>query len=470
MNSREMSEISGIQVEVFPPLPTCEPVVRRSRPEFLRTLFRTLEDHQVRYCVLHSWEELPDVLTSDLDIAVHPEDVSRLPHVFWSLQNRGYTAVQTLNYFVNAYYFVFFWLDGEAIASAAIDVILEHRRGGLIEPSGESLVLNRQRPNAFWIPAPETEFLYLLGKKTWKRSVPANQAIRLKSLVQQLGVLAAERLSSRLFLGKLSSQVVEACTNGSIDALLRKVKGQTWATSLRRTPWKLTKYIFLDVLRRTRRWMQPTGLFVVVRGPDGVGKSTVIGHVLPMVSPAFRRYRLFHWRPNLLLRRTAPTDTSRPHSCPPRASWWSVAKLLGYVLDYWAGYLLVIRPLLAKSTLVVFDRYFDDILIDAKRYRYGGPLWVARILYLLIPKPDMVLTLDAPPEVVLGRKQEVTLQEVRRQRLLYCESRTGNSKHCVLDASAATEHVATDAARTIFDYLACRFKRQHTRWLVQSFD
>ncbi len=54
------------------------------------------------------------------------------------------------------------------------------------------------------------------------------------------------------------------------------------------------------------------------------------------------------------------------------------------------------------------DRHFLDILVDQRRYRYGGPLWLLRLIRRLIPKPDLVNLLDAPPKVLQARKQELS--------------------------------------------------------------
>ena len=217
-------------------------MLTQSRQDFLSTLFKELDISEIRYCVLHSWEELPENLSSDLDIAVHPGDAEKLASVFQVLRGKGYTPAQIFNYFVSAYYFVFFWFEGPVIRSVAIDVILEHRRGGLIVP-GEALVFGRRKQGIFWIPAPETEFTYLLAKKTWKGTAPARQVSRLGALVEQLGRPAAETLAGELFLGKLKIKVVEACTSGQLDELLRRIKTQTWKTSLTRNPFRLTAYL-----------------------------------------------------------------------------------------------------------------------------------------------------------------------------------------------------------------------------------
>ena len=99
----------------------------RSRPNFLSTLFRALDDAQIRYCVLHSWKGLPQELPSDLDIAVHPEDHGKLPWVFGPYSEKGYRSVQLFNYCVNAYYFIFFWVEGSISSCVAVDIIFEHR-------------------------------------------------------------------------------------------------------------------------------------------------------------------------------------------------------------------------------------------------------------------------------------------------------------------------------------------------------
>ena len=66
---------------------TPEPVKNHSEDSgsacrFLRSLFQLLNNSGVRYCVLHSWKELPEHLHTDLDMAVHPQDSSRLSWVF----------------------------------------------------------------------------------------------------------------------------------------------------------------------------------------------------------------------------------------------------------------------------------------------------------------------------------------------------------------------------------------------------
>jgi thymidylate kinase len=437
----------------------------RSRKEFLCTLFSALDRGGVRYCVLHSWEELPERLPSDLDIAVHPQDVPRLALALRFVKEKGYTPVQLFNYLVGGYGFFFLWIEGLVINSVTLDVIFEHRRGGLIAPSGERLVLGRRKHGLFWIPAPESEFTYLLAKKTWKAGISVRQANRLKAIVGQVGRAAAEKLSGELFLGSLRERVVEACASSRLDTMFAQLRMQTWKTSIVRHPFKLMAYVVSDATRRVRRWLEPTGLFIVFMGPDGVGKSTLIKYLVEAVSPVFRRQKVFHWRPMVLWQRYTARDTTSPHSLPPHSRYWSSVRLLAHLLDYWLGYCFLIRPLLARSGLVVFDRYFHDVLLDPKRYRFGGPLWLARFVSHLVPKPDLFFVLDAPVDIILARKREVLPEDLRCQRRAYANFATNVPMGRVIDATTSPDQMTVDVGEVVREYLARRFERRHAPWL-----
>ncbi len=89
-------------------------------------------------------------------------------------------------------------------------------------------------------------------------------------------------------------------------------------------------------------------------------------------------------------------------------------------LNWWAGWL---RGLAAASRggVLLFDRYHGDLLVDPRRYRYGAPLGWARLASRLMPQPDLVLFLDAGPDVLLARKQEVSREGLERSRQRYRE-------------------------------------------------
>jgi len=109
---------------------------------------------------------------------------------------------------------------------------------------------------------------------------------------------------------------------------------------------------------------------------------------------------------------------------------------------------------------VLNDRHFVDILVDPKRYRYGGPLWLTRLIWHLIPKPDLIILLDAPPEVLRARKQEISYEEIARQRGVYLSMVRTMQNGRVVDASQSFEHVAGQVSDIILQHLAMRIARR----------
>jgi thymidylate kinase len=431
---------------------------------FLRSLFRLLDEACIRYCVLHSWKDLPGHLLSDLDLVVHPQDGFRLPGVLRSLRSEGYSTIQCFNYYTNAYYFVFYWFEELNSKTAAVDIIFDHRRSGLVFSHGAEMVAGRRRYNEIWVPSPENEFRYLLVKKAWKGEASVAQSDRLRALVQELGLPTAEEIAAEFFRGRWKAQAVEACTTGSVEKQLGRSRAKFWWLSVSRRPFQLIGFLAAEGLRAVRRVFQPTGMLVAAVGPDGAGKSTVIAGLLKSFQRSFRLQRVFHWRPQVFAAQKNQGSVTDPHGKSPRGALLSMAALSACFFDYWFGYLFVIRPLLSKSCFVIFDRYFHDVLVDPKRYRYGGPQWFSQFLARLVPEPDMVMFLDSDPETVLTRKTELPVSEVRRQLEAYRGLQFQHAKEVVVRTDAGIRPTLRASASAVAEFLEQRLERRMRNW------
>ncbi len=156
---------------------------------------------------------------------------------------------------------------------------------------------------------------------------------------------------------------------------------------------------------------------IAISGVDGSGKSTVIEalragpHALPAA------VRVLDWG------RTQARSPGGPilnHARPPRAPWLSVLKLAVRGAQWWWTYYRTCRPWINQGGVILCDRfYFDDVLLDPLKYRYGGPLWLARQLRAWLPQPGVYILLDAPVAVLAARKQEVTVAEIGRLQAAY---------------------------------------------------
>ena len=315
----------------------------QSVSNFVRTLFRLLDESAVRYCVLHSWDQLPDHLSSDLDLAIHPDDKPAVPAILESLRQNGYTPYHWKNYATKGHSFYFFWTAGSTPHTVAVDIIFEHRRAGMIFASGEKLVSSRIRHRGFWIAAPEIEYSYLLAKKAVKGKASLSQALRLKKLVETLGREKAGEIAGEIFQPNVQARIVDACAHGSIDAELHTLNNNKSSRVFRTGDAPdLIRYWVGELRRAIWRSSERAGILLAFMGPDGAGKSTVIEGLTQEFAIPLRRRILFHWRPEVLARRRDNNPVTEPHGQRPRGILASMAYLSAVFADCWAGYLFVI--------------------------------------------------------------------------------------------------------------------------------
>jgi thymidylate kinase len=188
-------------------------------------------------------------------------------------------------------------------------------------------------------------------------------------------------------------------------------------------------------------------LKIVILGPDGAGKSSVIEGLIRRLDQGERVVKMRHLKPQIVFqRRCEPvTIVVDPHGKPPRSALTSVAKIFVWLMEEWYANLFQNK----KETLLICDRYYHDLLVDPKRYRYGGPMWTARLIGRLMPQPALWVLLDAPAEVLQARKQEVPPAETERQRQAYLAFVRVQRDHVIVDASQSLDRVIADVERAV---------------------
>ena len=186
---------------------------------------------------------------------------------------------------------------------------------------------------------------------------------------------------------------------------------------------------------------------IVILGPDGAGKSSVIQGLIGRLEQDGRIVKMRHLKPQILLRRrgAAVMIVVDPHGKPPRSALTSVVKILVWLMEEWYANLFQDD----RKTLLIYDRYYHDLLVDPLRYRYGGPMGAARLVGKMMPRPKLWLLLDAPAEILQARKQEVSLEETERQRSAYRAFVQGQKDHAIVDAAQPLDKVIADVERIV---------------------
>jgi hypothetical protein len=226
-----------------------------------------------------------------------------------------------------------------------------------------------------------------------------------------------------------------------------------------RRPTSGVTVLWLNTARVLKRLRYPTGVFVVLAGPDGSGKSLLADGLVASCGPLFRRVTRRHWRPGLLpplgtLLRREPGDPTQPHARPPHGKGLSLAVLGYYWLDFFLGGWLVLWQFRSRTGLVVMERGWSDIIVDPRRYRLDVPQRFVRALGRLLLQPDAVFVLAADPQVLFSRKPELTPGELERQNAAWRDvswNRTRDVWH--LDAAREPEELLQEARERIVGHL-----------------
>jgi thymidylate kinase len=278
---------------------------------------------------------------------------------------------------------------------------------------------------------------------------------------KQFAEMFGDRLAHALVddLAQERWSVVEARTGAMRRSLvLRRCLREPVATgaSMWREMWR--------VLGRLRR---PPGMVVVLLGADGCGKSSVATRLIADLCDTFApdKGSRVHWKPAVLSRqrRAERPPTTDPHGQSPRGRLASLGALLFHWCEFFLGAWTQFLPVRFRNGLVLVDRYHYDFLVDPRRYRLRVGEGFVRLLFGAIPAPDLVFLLDAPPEVLRARKQEVAPAETQRQREAYLALAHRLPEARIVDAAQPLEVVVRDIAGQILRFLAARQEQRRLR-------
>lgn len=212
---------------------------------------------------------------------------------------------------------------------------------------------------------------------------------------------------------------------------------------------------FKNIFRIAKRIVMPTGLAIGFLGPDGSGKSTIIDSIAKSHLP-FRRIDNFHLKPFKLKNHHKKKCSNNPHEFPTYGIVKSYFKLMYFVFQYNIGWIKNIFLIKRKSSLIIFDRYYDDLLVDSKRYRFGGSIKLAQWARNFIPRPEIYIILTTDANVINKRKQEVSFEELKRQIIEY--RKLGKLKNYFnVDVNRAPDEIVDEVVTLIMKKLHGRY-------------
>ncbi len=399
--------------------------------DILRNIFSELDRRGVTFAMIHGRDIFNgNTSISDVDIVFDESPTKTLSSILYEMQRKGaFRIVQCLHYDVSeCYYYILSINDEERISFLHLDCMYDPAGiNGYFFPAPELLV-NLRKDNEVPSPSIAAEFLYLVIKKARKGKLDRATKSDIETLFS-FDRSACLGLLAKYLDPEAVAKIVAYIENGTMDepGALEEIHRQ-WQQHgpARKTSIRIRRLAH-DVIRKIHRIIKPSGIFIVFLGPDGSGKSTIAEGVLAKSYDGFRKTFHFHWRPELLPRPGGKHKSSDHDGAPEPALeskyglFMSLIRFSYYYGDFILGYWIRIYPRKAATSLVIGERYYYDILVHPERYGFSLPAWVYRVLIYFVPKPDMTILLSNEAEVIAERKDELPVEEIRRQLNAYRE-------------------------------------------------
>ncbi len=445
----------------------------------LKVVLHALNESNCRYALIHNAQNLERAVLSDVDIAFdcNPNEVL-LPILNRLSETGNVQIIQCLHYEIPHGYYYILKIGNRFPCFLHLDC--------LYDPLG----INRYHiPTPFllkdtvtmpWVSqtSQEKEAIYLLAK----RAVKSNISQEGHDVLLNYFSRATDTLWSyvRYWFGPEGRQHVEQLIRSKnlqrAHSHLKNLNACIESRFRYRHPLRYFLSIVTNVMRKIRRFLLPTGLFVVILGPDGSGKSTVTGLVLSQLGRAFRKVWRFHWRPGLLPKLghdlvaigKQESTTKIFTEVSKYRGLVSLVRFVYYWLDFVLGYWLLIYPRKAQTTLVLGERYFPDVLVHPQRYGFAIPKWLMRLAAKCVPSPDLLILLKDDPVVIYARKPELPVPRIAEQITSYEKEIKHWGKTAVITTTGGVDGVAARVCNLILNECARNTVRHFHSFIVSN--
>ena len=412
------------------------------------------------YAVLRNFEGLPDNNKSrDIDIIITKKSYKTIKQELVELIDKSGWRIITYLYSDRLITYVCARQEGRDTEIVQWDFFINTSVFGILLMDADEFLVNKKFNGFLYYVDVECQFL---DKYLYNRAVGAQYPEKYRATREKAehSPIVEKKIKSLYGI----NTVKECDKISSKKLLLTAIK-----TNLQQHPGKFLANLVCFLWTFWCNYIRSnTGFSVGFTGPDGSGKTTVIDQILERLAPVFRTaHKYYHFRPALFgnlgevahsagLKKEVDRDYSKPHRGGKTGALSSFARLLYYSIDYIIGYFIKVKSVTRITRIVIFDRYYTDIICDSRRSRiylnYKFLYWFGK---LFIPSLNYNILLTARSETILARKRELDEESIRRinERIDYLADKKGYKK-------ILNEQTPEVAVTEILNYI---FENQHKK-------
>lgn len=429
-----------------------------------------LEKNNIKYFILRNYEGLPEGNESkDIDLIIEPGKYVSASKLLLQV----FKEYKIEYYYVVKYERVRCWFGMNAADDFAIhiDLIEGYVNKGFEIFGFEELYNNTVEYKSYKVlnQPYDTAMLLLykvIGAKELKNRYRNKITEGYKKWSVEVKAILVDVLGNNLAIqlcGKLECNDYEWIVKHSAEISRTSKK-----VAFVKHPFKTVKCILAFLGEKTYRIALCPSKYrkmIALEAPDGTGKSTFIDLLTVVLAETFvcdiKKMHVYHFRPSVLPNlgvvgektgvMKQDTDFGNPHRNKPANPISSLARMIYYWIDYVIGGAICIRKDVQFDRITIFDRYIYDFIVDPQRSRIGLPRSIRVMFSKTVQQPQIVFILNAPADIIYERKQELTINEIKRQLVEFEKLKEVGNNFFMIDADQVPDKMVQDAKKIILD-------------------